>query len=81
LWIGNLRTRLPVAAKTAFADRRCDGRSAGLPGATHASPRIDDGNLDLGRLVHAQDLVVVEIALLYRPFSKLISPYSAAVRP
>src|SRR4051794_38203175 len=43
---------------------RNDGRSPGLAHSTRRLRTLDDMDFDYGRLIHAQDLIGVEISLL-----------------
>ena len=64
---GILRRRLPVAAKIAIGHCRNDGRSAALAHPARRLEILHNMNVDGRRLVHAKDLVRVEVGLFDTP--------------
>ena len=62
--MGSLRKRLPVAAKTALVTAGTTQEVPASPIPPGGSALRHDVDFDGGRFVHAQDAVVMEIALL-----------------
>ena len=72
---------MPVAAKIAFATAGATGGTGGSPMPPMASRRaFENLHVDLRRLSHAHDRIVVEIRLLHAPAAIVISPSAAALR-
>ena len=59
-----MRSRLPVAAKTALATAGPTGATPGSPTPVGGFGRLHDMHLDLRHLVDAQHLIGVEVGLL-----------------
>jgi len=74
--------RFPVAAKMALAKCWGSGGNAGLAAPAGRFGAGHDMDFDFARRVaHAQDLVVVKIALPTRPLETVISLFRACAKP
>src|SRR4051794_5378318 len=60
---GQATHALPRQLEDRTRDRGRDRGHARLAHARDGRARLDDGDVDLGRLIHAQNLVRVEVAL------------------
>ena len=59
-----LSQALAGCGKYCVGDCGSDGRSPGLAHSARRLGALDDVNLDGGRLIHAQDLIAIEVGLL-----------------
>ena len=59
-----MRSRLPVAARTALAMARPIGATPGSPSACRRFKRLHDVHIDFRHLINAQHLIAVEVGLL-----------------